>query len=149
VFILLARWHGWHGRWAMPALGAGLLAGGFALSVLGPALLAENAPTTGILVLQAGLALVGAGMATIYVGALYYVSAARHGAVGAGGSHEALIGAGYVAGPACGLAAAAAVQGGLMPPSAFAPAVLGLVGLVVVIACVAAWRSGRRRPREG
>jgi hypothetical protein len=147
VFILLARWHGWHGRWSMPVIGASLLAAGFA--VLGPALLDQSAPTAGIIVLQGGLALLGGGMATVYVGALYYVSAARHGAVGAGGSHEALIGAGYVAGPACGLAAAGAVEAGVLPQAAFAPLVLGLVGLGVLVGCTAAWRRGRRSPRGG
>lgn len=147
AFVLLARWHAWHGRWWMSVVGAGSLAVGFALAVLGPAMLADRAPTVGIVVLQGGLALVGIGMALVYVGALYYVSAARHGAVGAGGSHEALIGAGYVGGPACGLAASGAVEAGMIGSSAFGPGVVSLVGIVLVASSVVAWRRARRGVR--
>lgn len=143
AFIVLARWHGWHGKWWMASAGAGALAVGFALAVLGPALAGQALPTTGIILLEAGLAMVGLGMAMVYVGALYYVSAARHSAVGAGGSHEALIGAGYVAGPACGLAASGGVAAGVLPEPAFAPVVLGLVGVVLVAGSVVAWRRSR------
>lgn len=144
VFAVLAHWHGWHGKWWMPMAGAGSLAAGFALSVLGPSLLVPSAPGVGIVVLEVGLALVGAGMSLVYVGALYYVSAARHGSVGAGGSHEALIGTGYLGGPVCGLMAAAGVEAGLMGQGAFGPVVLGLVGLVILVAGGVAWRRGRR-----
>ncbi len=145
AFILLARWHGWHGKWWMATAGAAFLGNGFALAVLGPVLAGSASPVAGIILLEAGLAMVGLGMAMVYVGALYYVSAARHSAVGAGGSHEALIGAGYVAGPACGLAASGGVAAGVLPEAAFAPLVLGLVGVVLVGGSVLAWRKARSR----
>ncbi|MEZ6234425.1 MAG: hypothetical protein R3B68_09570 [Phycisphaerales bacterium] len=143
AFLLLARWHGWHGRWSTAILGAGLLALGFATTVLAPPLLASTAPAIGVALVIAGLACVGVGMATIYVAALYYVSAARHGSVGAGGSHEALIGVGYFGGPACGLVAAGGAGLGVLPASAFEPAILTLVAITLIGAGVVVWTQVR------
>jgi hypothetical protein len=51
-----------------------------------------------------GLLCFGAGTGLTYYAALYYTLAVGHAAVDAGGSFEALIGAGYFAGPLLGLA---------------------------------------------
>lgn len=138
AFLILAGWHGWHGRWWMATGGAGLMAAGFALAVAAPAVLSGPAATLGVVLTVLGLSILGVGMAMIYVGALYYVSAARHGAVGAGGSHEALIGVGYVGGPVCGLIAA-----GTAPQAWFEPGILAFVGVVIVVTGVMAWRAAR------
>ncbi len=98
-FALLERWHGWHGRWSAAWGGVALLLGGFALTVLGPAL--GPAP---LLCVLAGLFAFGLGLAALYTAALYY--AFEVGGGEGGGSHEALIGLGYTIGPACGLAVA-------------------------------------------
>ena len=143
AFLLLAGWHGWHGKWSTAVLGAGLLGVGFATTVLAPPLLADTAPAIGIALVILGLAGVGVGMATIYVAALYYVSAARHGSVGAGGSHEALIGVGYFGGPACGLVAAGGAGLGILPRDAFEPAILALVALALIGAGLVVWKQLR------
>ncbi|MCA9287469.1 MAG: hypothetical protein KDA05_02725, partial [Phycisphaerales bacterium] len=147
AFFLLARWHGWHGKWSTAILGAGLLGLGFATTVLAPPLLAPTAPSVGVALVILGLAGVGVGMATIYVAALYYVSAARHGSVGAGGSHEALIGVGYFGGPTCGLVAAGGAGLGVLPPAAFEPAILTLVALTLIGAGAVVLRQVRASGR--
>ena len=60
-------------------------------------------------VLVVGLAVYGLGKALVYMAALHYGLAVGKSEVQAGGKHEALIGCGYAVGPACGLAATAAV----------------------------------------
>jgi hypothetical protein len=139
TFALMERWHSWHGRWYPAVAGVALLLGGFAIAVLCPHLAAR---TMAIPLLLAGLAAFGVGMATIYAAALYYAMAVGRAQVEAGGKHEALIGLGYTAGPACGLLAVAAVRSGSIMKDSFEPTVLVLVGTVALGAGgVAAYRS--------
>ena len=84
----------WHNRWGTLLLGFFALAGGFALVVAGPYLS----------VVLLGLTIFGAGMGLIYYAALYYAMAVGRAAVDAGGTHEGLIGVGYMLGPLVGLA---------------------------------------------
>jgi MFS family permease len=100
AFITLERWHGWHGRWSMPVVGGAMLLTGFGLGVLSPPLLSGTVALVGTI---AGLLVMGLGVGIIYTGALYYAMEAGSAEVEAGGTHEALIGIGYTAGPACAL----------------------------------------------
>lgn len=84
----------WHGRWGTLLLGAMAMTLGFGVVVMGISL-----P-----MMLAGLGLFGIGMGIIYYAALYYAMTVGHGAVDAGGKHEALIGVGYALGPATGFA---------------------------------------------
>lgn len=108
-FSLFERWHAWHGRRWMLWIGAGLLAGGFALAVGAPELAtrAVISSQAGLGLLITGLALFGIGASMIYAAAIYYAMAVGSASVDAGGTHEALIGCGYTLGPLCGLAAIA------------------------------------------
>jgi len=88
----------WHARW-WP-----LLFGGLALLIgSGMVLLA---PWAWLCV--GGLACFGCGMAMVYYASLYYGLAVGQAKVDAGGKFEALVGIGYVVGPALGLAGTAA-----------------------------------------
>lgn len=102
AFVVLARWQGWHGRWAMPIIAAAFLLVGFAGITIGPNL--ESMALARILVL-AGLAVLGWGVGMIYTGALYYAMEVGDAQIDAGGKHEAFIGLGYLGGPIIGLSA--------------------------------------------
>lgn len=101
VFLALMAWHGWHGRWWLPLGGLAALVAGFGLAVFGPVVHGGGGP--GLPLMAAGLTLFGIGMASIYTCALYYAMEVGDAAVEAGGTHEALIGVGYTAGPLIGL----------------------------------------------
>ena len=83
----------WHGRWAV-------LWGGMIAMSLG--LIAIFAATS-LSILILGLALFGSGMGVTYYAAIYYALAVGRAEVEAGGTHEALIGGGYMVGPVIGL----------------------------------------------
>jgi len=127
---LLAHVAFWHGKWSSLFIGAALLAGGFALVVAAPALWSVTA----------GLSLFGIGHGIIYYAALYYALRVGSAGVDAGGTHEALIGVGYVAGP--GAAMAGALLGG-------GPWIVGTtwacLGVLVVPALLPWWREARAR----
>ncbi len=130
IVVMMWRLPFWHGRWGMLLLAAATLTAGFAAIVLAPAL-----P-----VMLWGFVSFGVGLGVIYYTALYYAMAVGAAAVDAGGTHEALIGAGYAAGPLTGLVGSAI--GG--------PAgVLWLVALFVALSALPAmepyrrWRRGR------
>lgn len=132
---LLAHVAFWHGKWSSLFIGAALLAGGFALVVAAPALWS----------VAVGLSLFGIGHGIIYYAALYYALRVGSAEVDAGGTHEALIGVGYVAGP--GAAMAGALLGG-------GPWIVGTtwtcLGLLVIPALLPWWRETRAqrlRPR--
>lgn len=93
MFVLLERWHGWHGRWRTPAWSLGALLVGFAL------LVSAGDPVT----LVAGLVVFGIGAGGAYNGAIFYAMDVGAAEVDAGGKHEAVLGAGYLAGPVIGL----------------------------------------------
>jgi len=130
---LLAHLAFWHGKWSTLFVGAVLLAGGFALVVAAPALWSVTV----------GLSIFGIGHGIIYYAALYYALRVGSSEVDAGGTHEALIGVGYVAGP--GAAMAGALLGG-------GPWIVGTtwvcLALLVIPATLPWWRETRaRRPR--
>ncbi len=84
----------WRGRWGT-LLSAGLfMTLGFALVVV--------APTLPLLLV--GLAAFGSAQGMVYFAALYYAMSVGAGSVESGGTHEALIGVGYAAGPIAALA---------------------------------------------
>lgn len=127
---LLAHAAFWHGKWSSLFVGAALLAGGFALVVAAPALWS----------VAVGLSLFGIGHGIIYYAALYYALRVGSAEVDAGGTHEALIGVGYVAGP--GAAMAGALLGG-------GPWIVGTtwicLGLLAIPALLPWWRESRAR----
>lgn len=127
---LLAHVAFWHGKWSSLFVGAALLAGGFALVVVAPALWS----------VAVGLSLFGIGHGIIYYAALYYALRVGSAGVDAGGTHEALIGVGYVAGP--GAAMAGALLGG-------GPWIVGTtwicLGLLAIPALLPWWRETRAR----
>lgn len=142
TFILLERWHGWHGRWYPAIVGVLLLLGGFAAAVVSPLM---TPPAAGLALLIAGLACFGVGMATIYTAALYYAMEVEVAQVDAGGKHEALIGVGYTVGPACGLAAGFAASTHLVPGQGADLVMLGLVAtLAAGVVCSTVIRVSRR-----
>lgn len=138
VFGLLARWHGWHGRYATAAVGAGTLIGGFAFAMLAPWI---DRGTLGLALELIGLAAFGVGMATVYTAALYYAQCVGGSAVGAGGRHEALLGAGATVGPLFGLSVAVLVEADLLPTGSLEPV---LVGACVLLAAGFVVRALRR-----
>ncbi len=139
AFYALQRTHAWHGRWWLPTLGMGCMLGGFALVALCRVVGADRGVALAMLV--GGLALFGVGMASIYVGAIYYAMEVGQAEVDAGGTHEGLIGVGFALGPGIGLAAASAVREGRLDRAMLEPAVLGGVALISVAAAgVASWR---------
>lgn len=107
AFVLLARWHGWHGRWSIPVIAATLLLVGFAGITVGPTL---DAMATARTLVLAGLGAVGLGVGMVYTGAFYYAMEVGDAEIDAGGKHEAFIGLGYLGGPIIGLLAFRSTQ---------------------------------------
>ncbi|MEM7756076.1 MAG: hypothetical protein AAF297_10625 [Planctomycetota bacterium] len=139
VFFVFERWHGWQGDRRIPAIASITLIGGFAAVILGPVI------PGGLAVLIAGLAVLGAAQAVVYLGALYYALEVGEGEVNAGGRHEALIGVGYTVGPGIGLAISLVV--GSSSP-AFTPLFLLSVSLIAVGVTWAGFRAGRAVSRD-
>jgi hypothetical protein len=149
TFALLARWGGWHGRWWAAIAGGVLMVAGFAAIVLGPAFVDSGVPgaagPVASFVTIIGLGCFGVGMGVIYSGALYYAMEVGKAEVDAAGKHEALIGAGYTLGPGIGLAASVAVEAAIISAAAFAPTMLGGVGIIVLaVTGIAISRISRR-----
>ncbi|MFG0244694.1 MAG: hypothetical protein ACF8MF_01415 [Phycisphaerales bacterium JB052] len=136
MFLLFERWHGWHGRWWTPWTGMALMLIGFALCMGSP-----MAPSVGIALLIAGLAITGMGIAITYYGALYYAMSVGNSEVDAGGKHEAMIGMGYTLGPLCGLGGIG-LSGG--SDDAFRFWVILLISLSVIVSTIVGWRLLRR-----
>jgi hypothetical protein len=145
TFLALERWQGWHGRWLLPIVGAAFLLSGFALSVMAAHI---DTGRTGLVLQLLGLTIFGIGMATIYTAAVYYAMEVGKAEVQAGGTHEALIGVGYTAGPLCGLLASGAVQAGALPDTAFEPLLLGFVGFVALAVAAASVRRALHSASE-
>ncbi|MGE3164049.1 MAG: hypothetical protein AB7O52_04030 [Planctomycetota bacterium] len=143
-FVVLTRWHGWHGRWSFPLAGSVLLLGGFALAI-GASWAASGA--WGVCLHLAGLAAFGCGMSAVYQGAIYYAMEVGQSEVAAGGTHELLIGVGYTVGPLFGVASAAAVRGGWLARSDFELGVLLPALAVALWVTHRAWHVGHRRRR--
>ncbi len=144
TFAVLQRWHGWHGRWATTLVGSMLLLTGFGVAVLSTAAAAHwgIGRAGGVAALVLGLAVFGVGMGVIYSSAIYYALAVGRAEVDAGGKHEALIGAGYGAGPVCGLVAVAAANAGWLRPDAALGPITGGQFQVLMLLIVAAIAGG-------
>ena len=143
VFVVFAVWAGWHGRWGAPIGAALALVAGFVTIVA-----AVSLP-----MLLVGLALFGVGMGGIYATALYYAMEVGSAEVEAGGTHEALIGLGFVLGP--GLGAIAALSAPVVMPTSgaggAATLTIGIIGVAAAGAGGGAARSiarGRRNHRR-
>ncbi len=89
VFVALFRWSGWRGHPAALLAGAAALLGGFGAALSGAS----------VAVVLVGLVAFGVGQGTLYYQALYYGMAVGKGEVDSGGTHEAVIGLGYLGGP--------------------------------------------------
>lgn len=147
AFAIMQRWHGWHGRWSTSIWGAGLLLSGFAACVLATTVAEAAGFAAGLAMMLVGLAGFGLAMGVIYCAALYYAMAVGKAQVDAGGKHEALIGTGFGAGPACGLLATAGVAQGWASADSFNVVMLTMVATLAVIAVAAALWSARRHAR--
>jgi MFS family permease len=129
----------WHGKWGTLLLGGISMTLGFGIAVLVPSL--------PLLIL--GLAIFGVGMGIIYYAALYYAMAVGRAEVDAGGTHEALIGAGYTVGPLTGLigvsaTSAAHTAGWQVWDGAILVAVVWLLIGIGTIAVLRPYRQARR-----
>jgi hypothetical protein len=93
VFVLMQRTQTWHGRRSILALVAILIPIGF--------LLALSSGGGGLIV--TGLFLFGASHGVSYYASLYYAMVTGNAAVKSAGTHEGLVGAGFVLGPAAAL----------------------------------------------
>ncbi len=94
AFAALGRYHGWHDR-AGPLVGSIMaLPAGFFMVLFGRS----------VAVVLAGEVVFGLAAGMTYYAALYYAMVVENASVGAGGIHEGLIGLGFAAGPAAGLA---------------------------------------------
>jgi predicted MFS family arabinose efflux permease len=94
TFVLMQRTEIWHGRRSILALTAIFLPIGF--------LLALSAGRGGMIAL--GLVVYGASHGVAYYASLYYAMVISNAAVKSAGTHEGLIGSGFVLGPAAALA---------------------------------------------
>lgn len=123
----------WHGAWATLGAAGVLMAAGFAIAVL--------APTVSILIL--GLGLFGCGQGMIYYAAIYYAMRVGHADVDAAGTHEALIGLGYLIGPGIGLLSTLAASDDLARNQVFVLAIWAVMGAAAIPA-VRPWMRSRR-----
>lgn len=135
-FLLLERWHGWHGRWSVAVVGTLCVLGGFGATLLAPRLGAAAIPAVAL-----ALAVFGAGLAALYTAALYY--SFEVGGSEGGGSHEALIGLGYTIGPGCGLLVLGLEHSGRLGAGQRDGALLGIITALCLVASLAAWRRRR------
>jgi hypothetical protein len=143
VFVIMERWHGWHGRWSAVVLGAGTVVAGIVLALLAPSISRDLA----VPLVVAGLATLGVGMGVIYAAALYYAMEVGRGEVEAGGTHEALIGIGFAGGPATGLLATGLVGWGFIAGERLNLVILGTLSaclsVIGILVARRVWRSAR------
>ena len=129
TFGALGQWRGWFGHRVTPWVAGALIGVGFAATVLAPRML-ESAYALPVTI--ASLAAFGIGMGIVYTAALTYALEAGRSEVDAGGTHEALIGTGYLFGPAAGLAAVGCVRFGLIAPALLEPVMVALAGAAAI-----------------
>ena len=141
TFVVLGRWHGWHGRWSVAVVGTLFVLGGFGATLLAPGL-----GTGAIPVVALGLFVFGAGLAALYTAALYY--AFEVGGHEGGGSHEALIGLGYSIGPACGLLVLGLERGEYVAADRRDVALLVVITVLCLGAALFAWQRRRAPSRS-
>jgi len=115
LFVVFTRNGAWRGRVGTLVAGVTALVSGFALTL----------GSGSVPAVLAGLVLFGAGHGAVYFCALYYGMSVGKGEVDSGGAHEAIIGMGYLAGPALGLLGLATGV-----PPVHAVGALATVGLV-------------------
>jgi hypothetical protein len=144
TFAALGFWPGWHGRWWPAIAGGGALLVGFAICVA-----STFAGNSALIVLLGGLALFGVGMGTIYSGAIYYAMEVGKAQVDAGGTHEALIGAGYTIGPMCGIIAVSVVNARGLGESWINSILLIEVGIVAMVMAMVVIRQVSRHRAAG
>lgn len=128
----------WHGRWSVLLVGGLGMALGFAWIVAAP----------GMASLLAGLVVFGAAQGIVYYAALYYAMSVGAAAVEAGGTHEGLIGIGYLVGPLAALAGigGSAYLGRIGPASGIGLTVFVLLVLIAGLALRPYRVALRRRP---
>ena len=127
------HWATWHGKWSVHWIAALMMALGFV-----GILIAQDLAT-----LIVGLAIFGGGMGMTYYAALYYAMSVGRAKVDAGGTHEALIGGGYMFGP---LVALMTLQASSQKQEiSFEPLIIVvLILLIVAIGALAViWRKAR------
>ena len=145
TFVLMERWHGWHGRWWLFFVTALLMLAGFALCLIASAIGGRQS----LPLLIAGLAACGIGIGGIYTAAFYYVMEVGDATVSAGGSHEALIGLGYTVGPTLGMLAIFMAQNRPASESpTFEPIMLALVSATVLALAAIAFALACRHARR-
>jgi hypothetical protein len=144
VFFLMGRWHGWHGRRLIAAIGATLLVVGFGLTVSAPAL---GGHVAGLAALVTGQIAFGVAIAALYTANLYYSFEVGESSVEAGGSHEGLIGLGYTIGPLFGWVAGGLAETGFLASGNVPLLVNVAIECLTVTGAFWAWRV--TRPRRG
>ena len=142
VVVAMSKFGSWRGRWSAPIGAAVALFGGFALIMF-------SRSTIGIVT---GLVIFGAAMGAIYYMGLYYAMVMGDADVDAGGTHEALIGVGYAAGPLASLGGkfvgALAFGGAATALASGVFTVAGGVAAIWTIPAIRAWRRARHAHRN-
>ncbi len=141
MFAVFGFWGRWHGRWWPTVVGGASLIAGFAMCVAAPMV----GGSAGLAVLFTGLPIFGVGMGIIYSGAIYYALEVGKAEVDAGGTHEALIGVGYLVGPGCGFVAAWAVDRQMLAEHSFNPVFMAVVGAIALAVCAGVGRRAVSR----
>lgn len=140
AFLAMFLSNRWHGKWSILAAGWIFISCGYALILGG----------SSVALVASGLACYGLGQGILYNAALYYAMAVGHAEVDSGGVHEAVIGAGFIAGPSVSLI-------GMLTARRLAPdmdpilAVASAVGLCLFLGGVSAmtvYVRARKRRRE-
>jgi len=139
MFVLLGATTWWHTRPSLLLLSAAIMLFAF-IGVTTP--LAGAAYQTNLLAMMFSQIILGVVLGLIYSGSLYFGMVLSDGSTEHGGYHEALIGAGCVAGP--GIAYLAQSQWPANP-RAGVTAVSAIVGATIVTAGVAALRADRKK----
>jgi len=131
AFGVFHRWQGWHGRVAPLVVAMAAMPTGFFMILFGP----------NLAVVLAGELILGFATGMAYSAALYYAMVVHSASVDAGGAHEALIGTGFVVGPAAQLAGLglAGTLGGVLGGT-----IAGVGPLIVLAAAGSLWAL--RRP---